>query len=130
MATQSKAAKAKSEDPSGRKPAGKAKAASPAASPADESGGAALKLATLINGAAERTGTKKAAARPLVEAVLALIGESLDRGESLILPPLGRIRVGRVKDGPKATMLTLKLKRMGKPGAGAAAPLAEDGEPD
>lgn len=130
MAIQAKSAKAKPEGPSGRKPARKAKAADPAASPPAESGGAALKLATLINGAAERTGTKKAAARPLVEAVLTLIGESLDRGENLILPPLGRIRVGRVKEGAKARMLTLKLKRMGTSGAGAAAPLAQGDEAD
>ena len=73
---------------------------------------------------------KKKDARPVIEATLKHIGDALDAGEALILPPLGRLRVNRTKPAATGDMLTLKLKRQGAR-AGAKQPargLAEDAE--
>ena len=89
-----------------------------------------LKLRDLIDAAATRAGAKKAQTRPIIEAALALIGEALDRGEALNLPPLGKARVGRAKQVANGAMLTVKLKRGSAPRAGAKAkaPLADANE--
>jgi nucleoid DNA-binding protein len=86
-----------------------------------------LKLRDLVERCASRSGAKKPAAKPVIEAALAVIAEALDAGQSLNLPPLGRVRVARANDGPGGAMLTLKLKRAGSARKGEA-PLAEGGE--
>ncbi|MCY1127272.1 hypothetical protein OU426_10450 [Frigidibacter sp. RF13] len=86
-----------------------------------------LKLRDLVERAASRSGAKKPAAKPVIEAALAVIAEALDAGQSLNLPPLGRVRIGKVKHGAQGAMLTLKLKR-GGPARKVDAPLAEGGE--
>ena len=50
---------------------------------------------------------------PIIEAMLAILGDALAAGESLILPPLGRVRVNRTKEAANGAMLTIKLKRGG-----------------
>lgn len=73
---------------------------------------AQLKKPALLNQMVDRGQIKKRDAKPALDAALALIGEALGRGEDLILPPLGRLRVVKTKhldDG--AQLLTLKLRR-------------------
>lgn len=111
-------------------PAAKAAAAKPAAAAAKPArarpakagqrksqGGAAdrpvLKLKELVDRVVERAGAKKKDAKPVVEAMLAILGDALAAGESLILPPLGRVRVNRTKEAANGAMLTIKLKRGG-----------------
>lgn len=111
-------------------PAAKAAAAKPAAAAAKPArarqakagqpkpqGGAAdrpvLKLKELIERVVERANVKKKDAKPVVEAMLAVLGDALAAGESLILPPLGRVRVNRTKEAASGAMLTIKLKRGG-----------------
>ncbi|WP_284164215.1 HU family DNA-binding protein [Frigidibacter sp. SD6-1] len=101
--------------------------AKPEADMADAAEGTVLKLRDLVERAASRSGAKKPAAKPVIEAALAVIAEALDAGQSLNLPPLGRVRVGKVKEGAQGAMLTLKLKR-GGPARKDDAPLAEGGE--
>lgn len=57
------------------------------------------------------SGAKKAVARDLSEAVLRVLGEALSNGESLILPPLGKLRVAKHIDRTGAEVLQIKLKR-------------------
>lgn len=80
------------------------------------------------------SGAKKAVARDLTEAVLQVLGEALSKGEGLILPPLGKLRVAKTNDKSGAEVLQIKLKRPG-PDAGTKkaektveAPLAEPQE--
>lgn len=74
-------------------------------------GPAQLKKPALLDQLVARSQLKKRDAKPALDAVLALIGEALARGDELILPPLGKIRVVKSKDvGDGAQLLTLKLR--------------------
>lgn len=91
------------------------------------------------------SGAKKPVARELTEAVLSVLGAALAAGESLALPPLGKLRVTRQIDKQGGEVLLVKIRRAegteagpeagagkaakgGKPGRGKNAedPLAED----
>mgnify|MGYP001767166819 CR=1 FL=1 len=80
------------------------------------------------------SGAKKAVARDLTEAVLQVLGEALSKGEGLILPPLGKLRVAKSMDKSGAEVLQIKLKRPGPESASKKAektaedPLAEPQE--
>ncbi|ADE86314.1 HU family DNA-binding protein [Rhodobacter capsulatus] len=62
-----------------------------------------------------RSGAKKPAARDLTEAVLAVLGEALAKGETLVLPPLGKISVARAVGKSGGEILHVKLRRMALP---------------
>lgn len=62
-----------------------------------------------VDRAAERAGGKKTEARGAIDATLALLGELLMAGEELNLPPLGKLKVTRVKDNPKGKVLMVRL---------------------
>ncbi|WP_102226483.1 HU family DNA-binding protein [Acidimangrovimonas sediminis] len=67
------------------------------------------------------TGAKKKDARLIAEATLAILGQALSEGEELNLPPLGKMRIVRSRDGGGAEVFTLKLRR--KTGVGSAQPV-------
>ncbi|NEY88999.1 HU family DNA-binding protein [Tabrizicola oligotrophica] len=115
----------------GAKPAGAAKAAAGPVEVSKPTAGGTLRPKDLIARVAEATGGKIKDIRGTVAATLEELGKSLDAGETLVLPPLGKLRVAPGKaeggDGP----MRLKLHR----GAGVAGkkkaekePLAEPGE--
>lgn len=89
----------------GGKPAAGAQAS--AAAPA----GSALKMKALVDHVAMVTGGKKKDVRETLEAAFSAMGTALSQGQELHLPPLGRARVGRVKDVPKGRLLVLRLRR-------------------
>lgn len=77
-------------------------------------------------------GKKKGAVKEIVDATLAALGEALQKGESLNLPPFGKARVARTKGEGSETMITLRLRGAGEknaPKAGKEA-LAEVGDND
>lgn len=84
-----------------------------------------LRVKDLLDRVVARSGAKKPVAKPLVEAVLAELGEALSRGESFVLPPLGRARVNRSKAAAGGEVITIKLKR-GAAKKGADTPLAPE----
>ncbi len=91
----------------------------------------ALRLKELIDRIVATVGVKKKDAKPVIEATLKHLGDALEAGESLILQPLGRLRVNKARGTASGDMLTVKLKRSGggKPAAKPARQgLAEDGE--
>lgn len=63
-----------------------------------------------------RSGVKKPVARDVSEAVLAVLGEALAAGESLALPPLGKLRVTRQVDKQGGEVLQIKLRRASEVG--------------
>lgn len=103
-----------------RADAGTAKAiAAPVTGPAE---GGTMKIKEFTTRVLARAGATRAAGKPVIDAVLAELGESLARGESFALPPLGRGKVRPAKDGAKAdAALTLKIKQGGGKKASAAA---------
>ena len=83
----------------------------------------AMKKQRLVERIAGSTGVKKKDAKAVIEATLALMGEALSSGAELNLPPLGKLKVTRVREDGAAGVLVLKLRR----GAGAEAKAPEQG---
>lgn len=77
-------------------------------------------------------GKKKGQVKEIVEATLAALGEALQKGESLNLPPFGRARIARQKGEGKTSAMTVKLRGAGEKNAqkGSKQALAEVGEDD
>lgn len=75
-------------------------------------------------------GKKKAGVKEIVEATLTALGEALQKGETLNLPPFGRARIAKAKGEGKNAAMTVKLRGAGekKTGKGAKDTLADDGE--
>lgn len=88
----------------------------PKAATASTAGGASspgvLKLRDLIERASDASGLSRKETRPVVEALLVTLGDALAAGDTLVLPPLGRVRVSRSKDLDNGTTLTIKLRRV------------------
>jgi nucleoid DNA-binding protein len=89
--------------------------------------GSQLKKKDMVERVAAASGVKRADARAVLDAALALIGERLAAGDELQLPPLGRLRMLREKDNGRARIATLRLQVAGEDEAGKD-PLAEDGD--
>ncbi|WP_068245218.1 HU family DNA-binding protein [Tritonibacter horizontis] len=80
----------------------------------------------------DRTGVKKRDAKPVVEAVLALLGEAIEDARPLNLEPMGKLRVNRSQTNQNGRVHICKLRRktVGSENSApdensAAAPLAE-----
>lgn len=75
-------------------------------------------------------GKKKGQVKDIVEATLATLGEALQKGESLNLPPFGRARIARATGEGKTSAMTVKLRGAGEKNAPKAPKqaLAEAGE--
>lgn len=91
---------------------------------------AMMKVKDLIDRVATASDQNKKDVRAIVEATLAELGKALEAGETLILPPLGRVRIANQKSDAAGQVMTLKLRRGGekKPGKNAGEALAEASE--
>ncbi|MCW1951854.1 MAG: HU family DNA-binding protein [Octadecabacter sp.] len=72
--------------------------------------GAPLKKPELIERVMAETGMKKKDVKPVVEAMLTVLGRALTKGEDLTVPPLGKLMVKRTKEAANATIVTVKLR--------------------
>jgi hypothetical protein len=70
----------------------------------------AIKKKPFLDEAIKRSGVEKKYAKPAIEAALALLSEALIDGKKVNLPPLGKIKVNRVKDLSDAKVLKLSLR--------------------
>ena len=77
--------------------------------------GSEMKKQELLDKVLLRADVRKKIARPVVDAVLEVLGEALAEGRGMNLPPLGRIKFNRVKDLPDARVIVAKI-RQAKPG--------------
>ncbi|MFV2052524.1 HU family DNA-binding protein [Aliiroseovarius sp. YM-037] len=85
-----------------------------------------IKKKDLIDQVVERSGIKKKDAKPVIEAMLAVLGEAINRGDELNLRPLGKVKVTRRKEAPNADVMVCKVRQpTGVPGGGAG-PKTED----
>ena len=75
---------------------------------------AQMKVKDLIDRVAAATDHNKKEVRAIVEATLAELGKALEAGESLNLPPFGRVRIANQKSDASGQMMTLKLRRGGE----------------
>lgn len=112
--------------PAAAKPAAKSK---PALKVVDEGTPSApaksgnLRLKDLVDSVAAATGGKKPEVKKTIEATLAAMGTALATGHSLVVPPLGKMRVAKATAGA----LTLKL-RLADVSKAAGIALADDEE--
>lgn len=70
-----------------------------------------LKKADLINQIVENTGMKKKDVKPVVEATLALLGETLAKGQEMNLQPFGRVKVNNTKELAKAHVHSVRIRQ-------------------
>ena len=78
-----------------------------------------LKRQELFEKVARKSGVKKQDVKPVVEAMLAVMGEALAEGRGLNLEPFGKSRVTRVKEMPGKRMSVVKLRQKTEVGAEA-----------
>ncbi|WP_247676829.1 MULTISPECIES: HU family DNA-binding protein [unclassified Leisingera] len=65
----------------------------------------------LVELAVERSGVKKRDAKPVVEAVLALLGEAVAEGRELNLKPFGKLRINRSQERSNGKVFVCKLRQ-------------------
>lgn len=70
-----------------------------------------LTLRALAESVATATDTKKKVARDVVAATIAQIAEALERGDELVLPPLGKLRMVATRDTSRSKVMKLRLVR-------------------
>lgn len=73
--------------------------------------GPEMKKRELVDAVVKRSGVKKKDAKQVVEAMLAVLGESLAEARELNLQPLGRLKVTRVKQTNGGQVLICKLRQ-------------------
>ncbi|ALI56204.1 HU family DNA-binding protein [Celeribacter marinus] len=59
----------------------------------------------------ETSGAKRGTAKKIVDAVLMELGDALQRGENVNLPPLGKVSINRLKEAPNAHVVIAKIRR-------------------
>jgi nucleoid DNA-binding protein len=65
----------------------------------------------LIDLVVERSGIKKKDAKPVVEAMLAVLGEAVGNGRELNLQPLGKLRINRSLERSNGRIIVCKLRQ-------------------
>ena len=70
-----------------------------------------LKKRELIDLVVERSGVRKKDAKPVVEAMLAVLGEALSEGREMNLQPLGKLRINRVEEKGNGRVIVCKLRQ-------------------
>jgi nucleoid DNA-binding protein len=72
--------------------------------------GVQIKKKDFIDKVVAASGAKKADARAVVDATLALLADRVLAGDEVNLPPLGKLRLLKEKDTGKARIATLRLQ--------------------
>lgn len=90
-----------------------------------------LRKKELIDAVVERSGIKKKDAKPVIEAMLAVLGETVSKGRELNLQPLGKLKINRTEEKANARVIACRLRQSlsVSPDAGSgtsANPLADE----
>ncbi|WP_313851320.1 HU family DNA-binding protein [Parasedimentitalea psychrophila] len=73
--------------------------------------GLPMRKKELIDLVVERSGIKKKDAKPVVEAMLAVLGEAIGSGRELNLQPLGKLRINRSVERSNGRIIVCKLRQ-------------------
>jgi DNA-binding protein HU-alpha len=84
-----------------------------------------MKKKELIEAVAAKVDLKKPDVKAAVEAALEVLGEALTNGQSVNVPPLGKLMIKNSKSGANATVVNLRLRQSK---IQDKKPLAEGGE--
>lgn len=79
--------------------------------PATAPKGLELKKQELIEKVVRLSEVKKKDAKPVVEAMLQVLGEALAEGRELNLKPLGKVKLNRTKEMPNARVIVAKIRQ-------------------
>ena len=71
----------------------------------------ALRKKQLIDDVVERSGIKKKYAKPVVEAMLAVLGEAVASGTTMNLQPLGKVMVQRTNEKPSGRVTIVRIRQ-------------------
>ncbi len=80
----------------------------------------ALKKAELLGAVVARSGVKKGQAKPVLEAVLAVLGEAVTEGRDLNLEPFGKLKIKRIQPGANGRVTVARLRQKGRGPAATA----------
>ncbi len=83
-----------------------------------------MKKKELIDLVVARSGIKKKDAKPVVEAMLAVLGETVSEGRELNLQPFGKLRINRTRELANGRVTVCKLRQSNRDASGTT-PLAE-----
>ena len=87
-----------------------------------------LRKKELIETVVARSGVKKRDAKPVIETMLAVLGETIADGRELNLAPMGKLKITRMKRTTKAHIITARLRRNEANDAEPIDPLAQAAE--
>ena len=73
--------------------------------------GPELKKQELIEKVVRLSGAKKKDAKPVVEAMLEVLGEALADGREFNLQPMGKLKLNRTKETPNARIIIAKIRQ-------------------
>ncbi len=84
-----------------------------------EDGGVPLKKQELLAKVVERSDVSKKHVKPVIEAMLAVLGEAIAEGRELNLQPLGKVKRKRMKDTGKARVIVASIRQQNATETGA-----------
>ena len=90
--------------------------------------GPELKKKELVDMIVARSGVKKRDVKPVVDAMLAVLGETIADGREMNLAPMGKLKITRMKKTTKAHIITARLRRTESDQTDAPDPLAQAAE--
>jgi len=70
-----------------------------------------MKKQELMAKVVERSGVAKKHAKPVIEAILEVLGEAIGEGRGLNLQPFGKLKHNRIKDTPAARVIIAKIRQ-------------------
>lgn len=82
----------------------------------------------LIAFVAARSGRDKGEVRPVIEAMLDVMGEGLAAGRDMDLSPLGKVRMERVKEKSDGRVISVRVRQKDPPATKSKEPLADRSE--
>lgn len=90
--------------------------------------GPELRKKELIDTIVARSGVKKRDVKPVVDAMLAVLRETIADGREMNLAPMGKLKITRMKKTTKAHIITTRLRRNESHQTEAPDPLAQAAE--
>lgn len=78
---------------------------------AEDAEPAELRRGELIDRVVAQTGIRKKFAKPVIEEVLAILGEELAEGRRLSLQPMGRFKITRHEDLEKGRLIVARIRQ-------------------
>lgn len=89
--------------------------------------GPTMRKRELIEAVVKKSGIKKKDAKPVIEAMLLVLGSALQDGRELNLQPLGKIKINRERKRPEGKVMIAKIRQARDlPTSEVAAPSADD----